>query len=179
MTKDGGGWTVFQRRIDGSVDFYRNWVAYVAGFGDLEGNLWIGLDKLHAMTAAYDTELHVYMDTFEGESAWAHYGYFDVDDADSKYKLNIGDYSGTAGNSMAYHNGQKFSTYDQDNDVFGRNCAVMFKGAWWYNGCHHSNLNGQYLSGHHSSFADGVNWYAFKGFRYSLKTVVMKVRRLN
>ena len=99
MTKDGGGWTVFQRRIDGSVDFYRNWVAYVAGFGDLEGNLWIGLDKLHAMTAAYDTELHVYMDTFEGESAWAHYGYFDVDDADSKYKLNIGDYSGTAGNS--------------------------------------------------------------------------------
>ena len=179
MTRDGGGWTVFQRRVDGSVDFYRNWTSYVAGFGELEGNLWIGLDKLHAMTAAYDTELHVYMDTFEGESAWAHYGYFDVGDADLKYKLNIGDYSGTAGDNMDYQNGQKFSTYDQDNDMDGVNCAVKYKGAWWYNGCHESNLNGRYLSGYHSSWADGVNWYSFKGPDYSLKTVVMKVRRLN
>ena len=179
MTRDGGGWTVFQRRVDELVDFYRNWAAYVTGFGDLEGNLWVGLDKLHAMTAAYNTELHVYMDTFEEESAWALYGYFHIGDADSKYELNIGNYSGTAGNSMGGHNGQKFTTYDQDNDVYGGNCAVAYKGAWWYSACHSSNLNGLYLSGHHASTAIGVNWHPYKGHNYSLKTVVMKIRRLN
>ena len=45
----------------------------LVGFGDLEGNLWAGLDHLHAMTVDYAVEMHVYMDTFEGESAYAHY----------------------------------------------------------------------------------------------------------
>ena len=149
-------------------------------FGDLEGNLWIGLDKLHAMTAAYDTELHVYMDTFDRESATSHYDYFHVGNADVKYVLSVNYYSGTAGDSFTdSHNGKKFSTYDQDNDVYPRNCAVMFKGAWWYNKCHSSNLNGHYYGGPHASFADGVNWGTFKGQYYSLKTTIMKLRQKN
>ena len=148
--------------------------------GDLEGNLWLGLDRLHALTAVYDTELHIYMDTFEDESATAQYGYFNIGNADSKYMLNVGDYSGTAGDSLIPgHNGQKFSTYDQDNDQnFGTHCAEKHKGAWWYLSCHSSNLNGQYLSGRHFSNYDGVNWGTFKD-AYSFKTTVMKVRRLN
>ena len=70
----------------------------------------------------------------------------------------------------------EFSTYDMDNDIYAANCAVAYKGAWWYKTCHHSNLNGQYLFGHHDSGADGVNWYSWRGYHYSLKTVIMMIR---
>ena len=70
----------------------------------------------------------------------------------------------------------QFSTKDKDNDLASGHCAQMYKGAWWYKVCHHSNLNGLYLNGSHSSFADGVNWYDFRGHHYSLKRAEMKVK---
>ena len=86
-------------------------------------------------------------------------------------------FSGTAGDSLSYHRGYPFSTKDQDNDGAGsRNCAVDCKGAWWYQSCHSSNLNGLYHHGKHSSFADGVNWHHWKGFKYSAKRAEMKIR---
>ena len=177
MTQDGGGWTVFQRRVDASVNFYLGWSDYKAGFGDLSGNLWAGLDHLHAMTALYGVEMHVYMDTFEGDSAYAWYDTFAVGDSASGYVLSISGYTGNAGDSLAKHNSQQFSTPDNDQDAANSNCAVAHKGAWWYEACHSSNLNGQYLSGSHASFADGVNWKLFKTHYYSLRTTIMKVRR--
>jgi len=78
---------------------------------------------------------------------------------------------------MRWHLGQKFSTRDQDNDVeYGRSCAVVYKGAWWYTWCHHANLNGRYLRGNHTSYADGVNWRHWTGFHYSLRFTEMKIR---
>jgi ficolin len=83
---------------------------------------------------------------------------------------------GTAGDSLSYQKGMAFSTYDSDNDENDNNCARLYKGAWWYKRCHKSNLNGLYLHGAHKSFADGVNWYHFKGYYYSLKSTSMKIR---
>ena len=71
----------------------------------------------------------------------------------------------------------QFTTKDQDNDPdTTRSCAVVFKGAWWYNTCHTSNLNGQYLGGPHVSYADGIIWDSFRGEYYSLKRSEMKLR---
>ena len=174
MGSIGGGWTLFQRRADGDVDFYRGWDDYVAGFGDnFWSDHWIGLEKIHRITAAFPSNtLRITMYTVDGEPSYAEYSTFDVKGSDENYKLVVDGFSGTAGDSLSYHNNAPFSTYDRDNDEFSGNCAETYDGAWWYN-CHHSNLNGLYLNGHHTSFANGVNW---KGFYYSLGLVGMAVR---
>lgn len=83
---------------------------------------------------------------------------------------------GNAGDSLSGSRDTPFSTKDQDNDSWEKSCAVEFKGAWWYTGCHSSNLNGFYHHGKHSSYADGVNWQAWKGYHYSVKRAEMKIR---
>ena len=164
--------------MDGSVDFYRNWVSYVDGFGDPDGEYWLGLKNIHCLTSRVEcTQLKVSLADFDGVKKFATYSFFSVGNAGTKYRLNIGGYAGTAGDSLGGHNGTAFSTFDQDNDnKSNANCAVLYKGAWWYTNCHSSNLNGQYLSGGHASYADGVKWQLFKGYHYSLKYTAMKIR---
>ncbi|XP_078617524.1 microfibril-associated glycoprotein 4-like [Branchiostoma floridae x Branchiostoma japonicum] len=177
MDTDGGGWTVFQRRKDGSVDFYLDWQNYKTGFGDLGGEFWLGNDNLHHLTAQGGYELRVDLEDFEGNSAYAKYSNFSVEDEGHLYRLTVGGYSGTAGDGMAGHSSMFFSTKDKDNDIHESNdCAQTYKGAWWYYRCHRANLNGLYHGGPHQSYADGVNWGLWKGQRYSLKHTEMKIR---
>ena len=173
----GGGWTVFQRRMDGSVYFYRNWADYAKGFGDLNGEFWLGLDKINRLTARCSNFLRVELEDFARVKRYAYYHTFGVGNAVTEYKLTVTGYKGNAGDSLSYHNGMKFSTRDNDNDKTSGNCAIVYKGAWWYNKCHYSNLNGLYLVGPHTSYANGVNWYHFKRYYYSLKTSQMMFKR--
>ncbi|XP_011812715.1 PREDICTED: ficolin-2 isoform X1 [Colobus angolensis palliatus] len=177
MDTDGGGWTVFQRRVDGSVDFYRDWVAYKQGFGSRLGEFWLGNDNIHALTARGTSELRVDLVDFEDNHQFAKYRSFKVADEEEKYNLVLGAFvEGSAGDSLTSHNNNSFSTKDQDNDLNTGNCAVMYQGAWWYRTCHVSNLNGRYLRGAHDSFANGINWKSGKGYNYSYKVSEMKVR---
>ena len=173
MTTDGGGWTVFQRRQDGSQDFYLGWSEYKAGFGQLTGEFWLGLDKIHRLTASRPSELRVEVGDWSGGRAYAKYSSFGVGDEQSLYQLSVGSYSGSAGDSLAYQNNMKFSTKDRDNDQWSENCAVSYTGAWWYNHCHHSNLNGQYLGNTESS--KGARWHHYKR-SLSLKFTEMKLQ---
>ena len=85
--------------------------------------------------------------------------------------------SGIAGDSLALHRDQPFSTQDQDNDNHDLNCAIGHHGAWWYNSCHYSNLNGNYRPTKPVRHADGVMWYHWNHCtRYSLKRTEMKIR---
>ena len=79
------------------------------------------------------------------------------------------------GDSFSFHNGMMFSAKNDDRDTYASSCAQEFKGAWWYNGCHQSNLNGLYLHGKHASYADGIEWQAWTGHYYSLKFTEMKI----
>uniref|UniRef100_UPI00398F26BA fibrinogen C domain-containing protein 1-like n=1 Tax=Pristiophorus japonicus TaxID=55135 RepID=UPI00398F26BA len=184
MTVAGGGWTVFQRRKDGSINFFQGWDAYRDGFGKITGEHWLGLKRIHALTAQSHYELRVEMEDFENSTAFAQYGtfgigLFSVDPERDGYPLTVAEYAGTAGDSLLKHGGMRFTTKDRDGDHSENNCAAFYRGAWWYHNCHTSNLNGQYLRGHHTSYADGIEWSSWTGWQYSLKSVEMKIRPRN
>ncbi|KAL9967876.1 hypothetical protein ACROYT_G026176 [Oculina patagonica] len=159
MRTDGGGWTVFQRRQDSSVDFYRGWNDYKAGFGQLTAEFWLGNDKIRRLTVSKPSTLRVELEDWSGGKAYAKYGRFNIGDEQAQYRLEVGSYSGTAGDSLAYHNSMAFSTKDRDNDRWSGHCAATNnKGAWWYNQCHHSNLNGQYLGDKRNDRGGLLGW---------------------
>ncbi|XP_050782852.1 tenascin isoform X7 [Gopherus flavomarginatus] len=175
MISDGGGWIVFLRRHNGKEDFYRNWRTYAAGFGDPTDEFWIGLENLHKITSQGQYELRVDLRD-KGETAYALYDRFSVGDSKTRYRLKVDGYSGTAGDSMIYHNGRSFSTFDKDNDAAITNCALSYKGAFWYKNCHRVNLMGRYGDNSHSQ---GVNWFHWKGHEYSIQFAEMKLRPIS
>ncbi|XP_014900143.1 tenascin-R isoform X2 [Poecilia latipinna] len=175
MTTDEGGWIVFQRRQNGLTDFSRKWSDYRVGFGNLEDEFWLGLDNIQKIASQGRYELRIDMRDGQ-ESVYANYDKFSIGDARNLYKLRIGEYNGTAGDSFSYHQGRPFSTKDRDNDIAVTNCALSYKGAWWYKNCHRANLNGKYGESRHSQ---GINWYHWKGHEFSIPFVEMKMRPFN
>uniref|UniRef100_A0A671VCH4 Tenascin Cb n=1 Tax=Sparus aurata TaxID=8175 RepID=A0A671VCH4_SPAAU len=175
MNTDGGGWIVFLRRQSGKLEFFRNWKNYTAGFGDMNDEFWLGLSNLHKITAGGQYELRVDLRD-KGETAYAQYDKFSVSEPRTRYKVHVGGYSGTAGDSMTYHHGRPFSTYDHDNDIAVTNCALSYKGAFWYKNCHRVNLMGRYGDNSHSK---GVNWFHWKGHEHSIEFAEMKIRPSN
>ncbi|KAG9336301.1 hypothetical protein JZ751_002648, partial [Albula glossodonta] len=143
MDTDGGGWTVIQRRQDGSVNFNRNWKEYKDGFGDLHTEFWLGNDHIHDLTSQGDYTLRIDLEDWNGKHKHALYESFSVDGEDSHYRLHVNGFSGTVEDSFGwYHNKQGFSTPDTGNI-----CAEISHGGWWYHQCFFANLNGVYYKG--------------------------------
>ncbi|KAL9702983.1 hypothetical protein quinque_006501 [Culex quinquefasciatus] len=176
---EGGGWIVIQNRFNGSVHFYRDWNDYERGFGNLNGEFWLGLSKIHELTYSRRYELLVLLEDWEGVQAVARYSDFLVAGPKEKYMLrSLGNFSGSAGDSlMEYHLGMKFSTFDNNNDLSpDGNCAIGWYGAWWYRLCHRSNLNGKYMQGFDRA---GMDWRTFRPNGYSLRKSRMMIRAVD
>ncbi|XP_071837025.1 fibrinogen-like protein A isoform X2 [Apostichopus japonicus] len=182
---DGGGWTVFQRRVDGSVDFYRNWKSYKEGFGELQHEFWLGNDKLYYLTNQGKYQLRIDLVNREGTPYYAKYDLFRINDENDNYRLSeLGSFDGTAANdAMHYHFGQAFSTHDRDNDDEAEvSCASERRGAWWYKSCCSANLNGKYNAGnigHNRKCCGGeqtVCWRNLPGPNHNIKYTEMKIR---
>ncbi|XP_041374873.1 ficolin-2-like isoform X2 [Gigantopelta aegis] len=176
MATLSGGWLVFQKRMDGSEEFYRTWNEYKNGFGDVNREFWLGNEIIHQITSRTVYELRIELEDFEGNSRYAIYSTFSLGSEAENYTLHIGSYSGDAGNALGSFNGVPFSTKDMDLDSYKYSCAKRFHGAWWYIACHSSNLNGWYLRGPTKIYATGVVWSPWKGQYYSLKRSEMKIR---
>ncbi|XP_074871955.1 ficolin-1-like [Carettochelys insculpta] len=177
MDTDGGGWTVFQRRVDGSIDFSRGWKSYKRGFGSQLTEFWLGNENIHLLTSLGTNMLRIDLRDVDDNYEFAIYASFQIAGETEKYRLLLGTFvNGTAGDSLSKHNGMMFTTEDHDNDVWHSNCARSSKGGWWYKACQTSNLNGLYLKGDHESYADGVNWSSGKGQNNSYVMSEMKIR---
>ncbi|XP_041490290.1 tenascin-X isoform X2 [Microtus oregoni] len=175
METDGGGWLVFQRRMDGQTDFWRDWEEYAHGFGNISREFWLGNEVLHSLTQAGDYSMRVDLRAGK-EAVFAQYDFFRVDSATENYRLHLEGYHGTAGDSMSYHSGSVFSARDRDPNNLLISCAVSYRGAWWYKNCHYANLNGLYGS---TVDHQGVSWYHWKGFEFSVPFTEMKLRPRN
>ncbi|KAI8496200.1 hypothetical protein Bbelb_260410 [Branchiostoma belcheri] len=190
QTTAGGGWTVIQRRFDGSLEFFRFFEAYRDGFGDSSSEYWLGLDNIYHITAQNAYELYIELEDWSGNVKYARYSSFSVGPG-GDYILSVGGYSGTAGNgfglsdSSAFdNNGAKFSTRWHDRDTYSPgSLAELYGGGWWYNNlASYSNLNGPYFEFRDTNgFLDyngwGVQWRPFSSNQfYSLKKTKMMIR---
>ena len=176
-----GGWTVIQRRVDGSVDFNRPWSDYEKGFGDLNGEFWYGLRNINCLTQSGQWELRVDFEFKNKTRSYLHYNEFKVGSATDEYPLTISGFTGitpTDPFANGGHNGQKFSTYDNDNDQSSSyNCALQVikvkgNGGWWYSSCWHINLNFNYNPVQYGSMY-------LAGTHYNPRWIEMKARPLN
>ncbi|CAK8686945.1 unnamed protein product [Clavelina lepadiformis] len=170
------GWTIFQRRIDGSVDFGRRWDEYANGFGQIDGEFWLGLDNIHEMTLGGGCRLKIELWDFDGNQAHADYSSFSVDSAENLYRLSVSGYSGNAGgNSFGYSNNAPFSTWDRDND--SNHCASALAGnqGWWMKRCCEACLNGVWMRQSTGTY-HGITWHHWKGSSTPLRSSKMKLR---
>lgn len=183
MTTAGGGWTVLQRRLTGDVSFERTWNEYKNGFGNPNGDFWLGNEYVHRLTTGFYCTLRIELKDFAGNSASSEHTVVTIGDETSKYTLSLeGLYTGTEGNAMSAHASMKFTTSDSDNDInAGSNCATLHRGGFWYNkDCikNGASPNGVFPTSA-SSNQDGILWKSWKNSFENIKYVQMMVRPPN
>ncbi|XP_063224737.1 protein scabrous [Bacillus rossius redtenbacheri] len=167
---DPQGWTVVQRRVDGSQEFNRNWADYAAGFGSPAGEFWLGNEALHRLTADNCSSLRVELKDIYGKAWLAEYSEFGVAARADGYRLHVAGYRGNASDALDYQNRMQFSAIDSDRDISNTHCAANYEGGWWFSHCQHANLNGRYNL--------GLTWFdAAKNEWIAVAWSEMKVRR--
>ncbi|XP_040026716.1 angiopoietin-related protein 4 [Gasterosteus aculeatus] len=182
MTADGG-WTVIQNRQDGSVDFDQLWTAYKTGFGSLNGEFWLGLEKIHSIAKDGGHILDIVLADWSGDMASVRLP-FHLGGEETKYSLKIqkADAFSPLESSLASDAtaGLTFSTRDQDNDQKNdTNCAKHLSGGWWFSNCGRSNLNGRYFQSPPPKQRDqrkqSIFWKTWRGRYYPLKSSRMMI----
>uniref|UniRef100_A0A8C6ABE7 Angiopoietin 4 n=1 Tax=Marmota marmota marmota TaxID=9994 RepID=A0A8C6ABE7_MARMA len=178
MESNGGGWTIIQRRVDGSEDFQRSWKEYKEGFGNPAGEYWLGNEAVHQLTSRATYSLRVELEDWEGQEAYAQYERFQLGSEAQLYRISLSGYNGSVGRQTGlFLQSANFSTRDADNDNCVCKCAQLMSGGWWFDACGLSNLNGAYYqNGQHLRRMDGVRWQYFRGPGYSLRATRMMIR---
>ncbi|CAC5417477.1 Fibrinogen-like protein 1,Fibrinogen-like protein A,Tenascin,Angiopoietin-1,Fibrinogen C domain-containing protein 1-A,Techylectin-like protein,Microfibril-associated glycoprotein 4,Tenascin-R,Ficolin-1,Fibroleukin [Mytilus coruscus] len=181
--KDDDQWTVIQKRIDGTIDFYRDWQEYKDGFGNVNLEYWLGNDNLHKILSTQNYKLRIDLEDWNGDTRYAEYDTFVVGNENTNYMLTVTGYSGDAGDSMInpprgsmYQiNGMEFTTFDRDNDKHSINAAVSKHSGWWFKISTDGNLNGKFYTNELSQ-NDAIYWQSWHATEVSLKSLSMKIK---
>lgn len=176
VTPDGGA-TVIQRRVDGSVDFDQAWEKYKKGFGNLERDYWLGLQKFYSLSQQGSYILRVDLEDWRDVKHWAEYR-FSLDGPDTRYTIHLGYLAGDMGDALANISGIQFSTKDKANDNH-RDCPRHYTGGWWFDSCGETNLNGKYLwlrARGRTMRRKGIHWRPSTGPSFTLKSTKISIR---
>ena len=173
MNKFGGGWTRILYRSSTKMTFRRDWYSYKNGFGDLSGNGWLGLEKIHRLTKYSSAELLISLRDRNNKWFFPQYKSFQVGSEATKYQLYIGNFTGDGGDSLSYSHNARFSTYDRDYDTNSGNCASSYCGGWWYYNCAQAKLTGD----PYSTTSTSYNYAKWPGTgSYALPFAYMEIR---
>ena len=149
-------WIIINQRFGYTFDWNLPWDDYKAGFGSIDADFWLGLEKMHLLTSYQPYRLRVEVQD-RSTNLWysAEYWSFEIgDELNDNYRLEVSGYNGDAGDSLQweggkygdnnfgdyYQNGMEFTTNDQDNDLIYYNCAEYTGGGWWFCRCHFACL---------------------------------------
>ena len=170
---------ILRRKSDASsqVNFNRTWTEYENGFGILNTEFWYGLQNIHCLTTRDTVQLQVQLNYSNGTGLTWTYHRFRVHGAETDYRLHIGKAEGPSGanDALRYHNGKPFSTFDNDNDDTGDNCATLYGGGWWFSSCYHSFLTGPHTPCRSDTY-DQIKWQVRSQYTY-FPHVEMKIQR--
>jgi len=183
----GGGWMAFQRRFNGDVSFARNWQEYKEGFGDPEGEYWLGNDAVHYITTGsnnvVDHDLLAVATAFDGVTQLKKFGRFSLSSEDTGYIFDyqavIPGYSDYLLFQRGRAKGMKFSTYNADHDTHStKNCSVAYggSGGFWFGACYYDHFNGIYYSQENFTNYGGIVWGDWKGYLSGLKETLLLIK---
>ncbi|KAM9358097.1 angiopoietin-related protein 4-like [Symphorus nematophorus] len=183
MTSEGG-WTIIQKRYDGSQNFNQLWQSYKKGFGNLHGEFWLGLENIHSLSKQGQYILQVELSDGAGKQQAARYR-FQLEGEEKTFALHLEAEESSSGVQEIIMttgaSGLPFSTADNDNDLTADvNCAEQLSGGWWFSSCGESNLNGRYprrpsMLRRQQSRRQGMFWTSTKGQNNSVKTTLLKI----
>ncbi|XP_021260864.1 angiopoietin-related protein 3 [Numida meleagris] len=176
--KFGTSWTVIQNRVNGSLDFNQTWDAYTNGFGDLNEEFWLGLNKTYSITKQGDYILRIELQDWRDNKRYIEYA-FTLGGPETDYVLQLSRISGSIPNALPEQTDLRFSTVDHDTAIINDlNCPQNYLGGWWHSECEETNLNGKYVAPRSKGRLDrrkGLYWKPRKGRYYLLKSTKIMI----
>lgn len=97
------------------------------GFGNIDGEYWLGLENIYWITNQGNYKLLVTLEDWSGRKTFAEYASFRLEPESDFYRLRVGRYHGNAGDSLTWHNGKQFTTLDRDHDVYTGISKIRFR----------------------------------------------------
>ncbi|XP_020848707.1 angiopoietin-related protein 3 [Phascolarctos cinereus] len=175
--KSGSSWTVIQHRMDGSQNFNETWENYQHGFGSLDGEFWLGLEKIYSIVNQSDYILRIELEDWKDNKRYIEYS-FSLGSKETDYTLHLSEILGNIPNAIPEHKDLAFSTWDHNAKNY-LNCPESYSGGWWWdNVCGETNLNGKYSKARSKGRPErrrGLYWKSPKGRLYALKTTKMLI----
>ncbi|XP_039744056.1 angiopoietin-related protein 3 [Pteropus medius] len=174
--KPGNSWTLIQHRTDGSRDFNETWENYKYGFGNLDGEFWLGLEKIYSIVKQSNYILRIELEDWKDSKHYIDYS-FHLGNHETNYTLHLVEITGNIPKVLPEHKDLVFSTWDHKSKGHF-NCPESFSGGWWWHDvCGENNLNSKYNKPRSKTKPErrGISWKSQNGKLYSSKSTKMLI----